>query len=71
MSEEEYNRQMSAEYNKQKVNRVTGRREWIWVCPSGNNHLSDAERMNVVAATILNLLPDSEPAEPPSFSPTA
>jgi hypothetical protein len=71
VSEEEYNRQMSAEYKKQKVNRVTGRREWIWVCPSGNNHLSDAERMNVVAATILNLLPDSEPAEPPSFSPTA
>jgi hypothetical protein len=57
-NETEYNRQMAAEYKKQKVDKTTGRRSWQWVCPSGNNHAFDCEAMQVLAATLQGLLPD-------------
>ena len=52
----EYERQMSSEYRKKRVNKFTGREELVWVCPSGNNHARDCAKMQVVAATITGLL---------------
>lgn len=56
--EEEYQRQMRAEYAVTRVDAVTGRRRRVWVCPSGNNHLFDCAAMQVVAATLLGILGD-------------
>lgn len=58
LAEKEYDRQLSAEYKRQKIDKLTGRRSWHWHCPSGNNHLNDCERMQVLAATLTDCLPD-------------
>jgi hypothetical protein len=52
----EYERQMSSEFRKKKVNKFTGKEELVWVCPSGNNHARDCGKMQTVAATIAGLL---------------
>jgi hypothetical protein len=30
----------------------------VWVCPSGNNHAFDLAKMQTLAATLLDILPD-------------
>jgi hypothetical protein len=52
----EYDRQMTSEFRKKKVNKFTGKEELVWVCPSGNNHARDCGKMQVVAATLARLL---------------
>jgi hypothetical protein len=58
-SEIEYRRQMTAEYKKRKVDKFSGKVEWKWVCPSHNNHAFDCAKMQVVAAILADLVPDS------------
>jgi Phage terminase large subunit (GpA) len=55
--EREYRIQMSAEFQKPRINKFTGRRELVWVCPSGNNHQFDCAKMQVLAAMQANLIP--------------
>ena len=52
----EYERQMSAEFRKRRTNKFTGKEELVWVCPSGNNHARDCGKMQVLLATISQLL---------------
>lgn len=52
----EYERQMSSEFRKRKVNKMTGKEEMYWACPSGNNHARDCGKMSVLIATITQLL---------------
>lgn len=54
----EYSEQMRAEYKKKLVNERTHKVEWIWVCPSGNNHAFDCAKEQVLAATLDDILPD-------------
>lgn len=56
--EVEYRRQMAAEFKRPKVNKFSGRREMVWVCPSGNNHAFDCSKMQVLSAMSAGLLPD-------------
>lgn len=56
--DKEYRKQMSSEFKKVKVNKFTGKREWVWVCPSGNNHAFDCSKMQVLAATLAGVVPD-------------
>lgn len=70
--ESDYKRQMSSEYKKQVISKETGRRKWIWYCPSGNNHAFDCECMQVLAATLVDVLQDSvevQPEEKASLAP--
>lgn len=60
LEEQEYRRQMSSEFKKRKVDKFTGKMQWVWVCPSGNNHAFDCAKMQVLAATLADLLPDQE-----------
>jgi len=55
--EREYRAQMGGEFKKPKVNRFSGRREMLWVCPSGNNHAFDCAAMQVLCAMSAGLLP--------------
>jgi len=55
--EREYRRQMSAEFKRPKINKLTGRREEVWVCPSGNNHALDCSKMQALCAMQAKLLP--------------
>lgn len=55
--EREYRRQMSGEFKRPKINKLTGRKEMIWVCPSGNNHAFDDAAMQVLCAMQAGLLP--------------
>jgi hypothetical protein len=50
-------RQMSAEFKRPKVNKFTGKREMVWVCPTGNNHALDCSAMQVLCAMSTKLLP--------------
>lgn len=59
-----WNRQIAAEYKKQKRNPVSGRTEMIWVCPSGNNHLFDCLGEQFTFATVKMILPDIEIVPP-------
>lgn len=52
----EYDRQMSSEFRKKKVNKFTGKEEFQWVCPSGNNHAADCGKMQTLVATITKIL---------------
>jgi hypothetical protein len=58
--EDIYSRQMASEYQKLVADPKTQKPKLIWVCPSGNNHASDCERMQVVAATLASILPDTQ-----------
>jgi hypothetical protein len=53
----EYRIQMAAEFKRPKVNKFSGRREMVWVCPSGNNHAFDCAAMQVLGAMQAKLLP--------------
>lgn len=55
--ERQYRIQMTAEYKKPKVNKFTGRREMVYVCPTGNNHAFDCAKMQVLCAMHAGLLP--------------
>jgi hypothetical protein len=55
--EREYSVQMSAEFKRPKVNKFTGKREMVWVCPSGNNHAFDCAKMQVLFAMLTGRLP--------------
>jgi len=48
--EREYRRQMSAEFKRPRVDKFTGRKIMVWVCPSGNNHAFDCAKMQVLCA---------------------
>lgn len=54
--EDEYLRQMGAEFKKRKRNRFTGAEELVWVCPSKNNHAFDCGKMQVCAAIMFGLI---------------
>lgn len=69
--EREYRRQMSSEFKRPRVNKFTGRREMVWVCPSGNNHAFDCAKMQVLCAMQAGMLPAGlELAVPPPQPPT-
>jgi hypothetical protein len=55
--EREYRKQMSSEFKRPKVDKFTGRRVMVWVCPSGNNHAFDCSKMQVLCAMQAGLLP--------------
>lgn len=55
--EQEYRRQMAAEFKRPKVTKFTGKRVMVWVCPSGNNHAFDCSKMQVLCAAMTGLLP--------------
>lgn len=55
--EREYRRQMSSEFKRPKINKLTGRKEMVWVCPSGNNHAFDDAAMQALCAMQAGLLP--------------
>lgn len=63
--EREYRRQMSAEFKRPKVDKFTGRRVMVWVCPSGNNHAFDCAKMQVLCAMHAELLPGGVELAPP------
>ena len=54
----EYRRQMSAEFKKAKRDKFTGVVKMVRVCPSRNNHAYDCAKMQVLGATLLDILPD-------------
>jgi hypothetical protein len=56
--EETYRKHMASEFKRVKRNKFTGRSEWVYVCPSGQNHGRDCEKMQVLAATLAGLIPD-------------
>jgi hypothetical protein len=60
--EKEYKTQMSAEFKRPIVvgNKLARRTKYIWVCPSKNNHAFDCSKMQVLAAVLLDILPDLE-----------
>lgn len=68
-TEREYRIQMSAEFKRPKINKFTGKREMVWVCPSGNNHALDVSKEQVLFALHAGCLPDDagmtgKPLEP-------
>ena len=56
--EKEYRRQMTAEFKRKMEHKVTHKLQWIWVCPSHNNHAFDCAAMQVLGATMANIVPD-------------
>lgn len=54
----EFRRQMASEYKKRKENKFTHVVKHVWVCPSGNNHARDCAAMQVLCATLSDILPD-------------
>lgn len=55
--EREYRVQMAAEFKRPRVNKFTGKREDVYVCPSGNNHAFDCSAMQVFCAMQAGALP--------------
>jgi hypothetical protein len=56
--EKVYKAHLRAEYPITKRNPITGAAKRMFVCPSGDNHYRDCEKMQLVGATELKLLPD-------------
>lgn len=56
--EAEYRRQMSSEYKKKRISKVTGREEWVWFQARKDNHAWDLAKMQVLFAVLGDLLPD-------------
>lgn len=54
--EREYRAQMAAEFKRRRTNTFTGRVDWVWVCPSGNNHAFDCAKEQIAGAWLLGLL---------------
>jgi hypothetical protein len=63
--EAEYKTQMSAEYKRAIPvgNKLARKLKHVFVCPSKNNHAFDCSKMQVLAATLLEILPDLEAVE--------
>jgi hypothetical protein len=61
--EAEYRKQMTSEFKKRKENKFTGRSEMVWVQARRDNHLWDCSKMQVLAATLADLLPDASEIE--------
>lgn len=59
--EKAYRTQMAAEFKKRITVGKLGKERFVWVCPSHNNHARDCAKMQVLAATILKILPDELP----------
>lgn len=57
---ETFRKHLSAEYRKRKTDKFTGRVSWVWVCPSGENHLRDCAQQAVLVATMSDCLPDQD-----------
>jgi hypothetical protein len=55
--EREYCVQMSAEFKRPKLNKFTGKREMVRVCPSGNNHFYDCAKEQILFAISVGCLP--------------
>lgn len=58
----EYKIQMSAEFKRaiEVGNKLAKKVKHIFVCPSKNNHAFDCSKIQVLAATLLDILPDLE-----------
>lgn len=56
-TERDYRKQMTSEFKKPKVDKFTGKKVMVWVCPSGNNHAFDCSKMQVLCAMQAKLLP--------------
>lgn len=50
-------RQMAAEFKKDKIDKFTGKKVKVWVCPTGNNHALDCAGMQALCAMQMRLLP--------------
>lgn len=61
--EQQYRKQMVAEYKKKITVGPLKKERTIWVCPSKNNHAFDCAKMQALGATIMGLLPDEFTAE--------
>ena len=48
---------MTSEFKRPKVDKFTGKRVMVWVCPSGNNHAFDTAQMQVLCALNMGLIP--------------
>jgi hypothetical protein len=56
-TEREFRRQMTAEFKRPKIDKLTGKRKMVRVCPSGNNHAYDDAKMQALSAMQAKLLP--------------
>jgi len=56
--EMEYRDHLFSEYPKKTRDKMTGKVKWIFVCPSGNNHWRDCEKLQALAATAAQCLID-------------
>lgn len=68
-TEREYRRQMTAEFKRPKVDKFTGRRVMVWVCPSGNNHAFDCGKQQVLCAMSAGFFPSGIELETNSQNP--
>ena len=59
----QYRKQMAAEFKKRIVVGVLKKERFVWVCPSGNNHAFDLAKMQTLAATLFDILPDELPVD--------
>lgn len=57
----QYRKQMSSEFKKRITVGQLKKERMVWVCPSGNNHAFDLAKMQALAATLLDILPDELP----------
>lgn len=57
--ERTYRKHLFSEYPKKVLSKKTGKVEWVFVCPSGENHWRDCEKLQTLAATIADCLIDS------------
>ena len=49
---------MSSEFKRKEPDRESGGWKWVYACPSGNNHARDCCKMQVLVATMAEILPD-------------
>ncbi len=59
----EYRKQMAGEFKKKIRVGALGKEKVIWYCPSGNNHAFDIAKMQALAATLMDIIPE-ETVEP-------
>lgn len=56
--EAERKRHFSAEFKKEKVDKFSGQKTYVRVCPSGNNHSYDLGKMLILGAVLCDVIPD-------------
>jgi hypothetical protein len=59
--EVQYRKQMASEFKKRFTVGPLKKERFLWVCPSKNNHYRDCAKMQVLGATLLDILPDELP----------